>query len=163
MPWTDDLHGDFSEAEAWLPIDDGQRRLSAATQADDVYSILHVAALFIQLRKKFPALVNGSLRTMWSQQTPHLLVFTRRNDAQELICAFNFGQRPATIAGLQGSDVAGVWGRGAISGNAITVKPKCAFVGIRRDSGGIAADIEQRPLDALSAAVLPDWFTPEKV
>jgi alpha-glucosidase len=93
MPWkADNGFAGFSEAEPWLPVDPRHRALAVAEQEKDPSATLHLARKLIALRKAHPALRTGSMTMLDSRD--NLLLFTRQEGNEGLLCAFNLGHDP---------------------------------------------------------------------
>lgn len=88
MPWTDQLHGGFSQVEPWLPVVDAHRKMNVAKQQADPDSVLNFYKKMIALRKASPALTSGTLELI--DNTAHaVLAFRRTTPEQTLLCIFN--------------------------------------------------------------------------
>ena len=88
MPWSGALpHAGFSSAMPWLPVDHHHIALAVDRQEVDETSPLNVARAFIHWRREQPALRLG--RLAFHDAPPGVLLFTRRTDAEALLCAFN--------------------------------------------------------------------------
>lgn len=95
MPWTNSLHGGFSEAEPWLPVDALHRELNVDSQENRSGSVLNFARQVIALRKLHPALDKGSLHLLDTPQG--VLGFMREHQAQQMVCLFNMDVGPKSI------------------------------------------------------------------
>ena len=95
MPWTNSLHGGFSEAEPWLPVDALHRELNVDSQENRSGSVLNFARQVIALRKLHPALDKGSLHLLDTPQG--VLGFMREHQAQQMVCLFNMDVAPKSI------------------------------------------------------------------
>jgi alpha-glucosidase len=63
-----------------------------AEQEKDPSATLHLARRLIALRQSHPALRTGSMTMLDSPD--HLLLFTRQEGNEGLLCAFNLGHEP---------------------------------------------------------------------
>jgi len=89
IPWKDENLAGFTKAkEAWLPIDARQRMLAVDKQEKLAESMLHTTRALIALRKKSPALTDGSFRVV--HVADNLLVFDREQNGERIQCVFNF-------------------------------------------------------------------------
>ncbi len=90
MPWkADNGFAGFSEAEPWLPVDPRHRALAVSEQEKDPSATLHLARRLIALRKAHPALRSGSMTML--DAPDNLLLFTRQEGDESLLCVFNLG------------------------------------------------------------------------
>jgi alpha-glucosidase len=96
MPWSDRMHGGFSEAEPWLPVDQTHIALNVEHQEADPDSILHFARRIINLRKACPELSKGSIELLDAPEG--VLVFSRKYKEREMVCVFNMDTTPKQIA-----------------------------------------------------------------
>ncbi|HJV87620.1 MAG TPA: alpha-glucosidase [Noviherbaspirillum sp.] len=87
MPWTNHVHGGFSEVEPWLPLDEIHRELNINSQEMRPHSVLNFAREMIALRKARPELDHGSLRLIDAPEG--VLAFSRQQEGRELVCLFN--------------------------------------------------------------------------
>ena len=102
MPWSADAAQlGFSSAQPWLPAGPDHAALAVDRQEVDAGSLLHLTRRLIALRNGQPALRLGTLEFVEVSET--LLVFSRSDGEQPLLCAFNFGTEP--IAWNAGGDV----------------------------------------------------------
>ncbi|MGN0922522.1 MAG: alpha-glucosidase family protein [Cellvibrio sp.] len=96
MPWNaDDHYAGFSDSQPWLPIPDEHKRVSIEVQEADEHSILNSYRQFLKWRGEQSALRTGDIRFL-SDDVDHL-VFTRKDDSQHILCAFNFSDKPIEI------------------------------------------------------------------
>jgi alpha-glucosidase len=87
MPWTDGLHGGFSEAEPWLPVDEQHLPLNVSAQESDPQSVLNFARDLVALRRQRPELSEGSITLLDAPES--VLAFKREHDGRRLLCLFN--------------------------------------------------------------------------
>jgi alpha-glucosidase len=100
MPWRPDAPNlGFSTATPWLPAAREHAGLTVAEQEADPTSTLAFARALIAQRKASPALTMGDL-ILWDASSP-LLVFERRAEHDAMLCAFNLGDRPATLTDVR--------------------------------------------------------------
>ncbi|EKV32584.1 Maltodextrin glucosidase [Caenispirillum salinarum AK4] len=108
MPWTaEPPAGGFSdsgEADLWLPLPPEHLERCVARQEADPESVLAHWRRFIDWRRTQDPLRFGAL-TMLPAGDP-VLAFEREHDGARLVCAFNLGAEPATVAVPAGSTAA---------------------------------------------------------
>lgn len=97
MPWTSDPpHGGFSEAKPWLPVSEEALGKSVQRQERDPDSTLAAYRRMIAFRKESPALKTGSLEIL--EQRESFICFTRKDGAQEILCAFSLSEESETFS-----------------------------------------------------------------
>ncbi len=97
IPWLSGaINAGFSAAKPWLPVDPTHHTLAVDLQERDPRSTLQFARKAIAMRKSHQVLRTGAM-TLLDANDP-LLVFTRGEGRDALICAFNLGARPASWA-----------------------------------------------------------------
>ena len=97
MPWDDTGPAlGFSPRDGWLPAEASHALQSVARQDGDPSSILEHCRALLALRRQSPALRWGSFDVV-SAATDHL-VFRRTYPYETLLCAFNFGTAPLSLA-----------------------------------------------------------------
>ncbi|MFA6124237.1 MAG: alpha-glucosidase [Sphingomonas sp.] len=124
MPWTGaapDLG--FGSTTPWLPFGEDHDALAADRQQADSGSLLHWTQKVIATRNAHPALRQGDIRVLHSDDA--LLTFERREEGERLLCVFNL------------SDAARAWPTGVAQNGAVllsanTVAPNMlpAFSGL---------------------------------
>jgi alpha-glucosidase len=87
MPWSNRVHGGFSDTEPWLPVDKSHLELSVDSQEADQNSILNFTRHVIQLRKERPELGKGTIELL--DAPDGVLAFSRRFKELEMVCLFN--------------------------------------------------------------------------
>ena len=93
MVWSDNApNGGFSHGEPWLPVGEDHGPLAVARQDGDPASMLETTRRFIALRKASPALSWGNIDFLSTEGD--LLIFTRTDSAQTVVCAVNMGAVP---------------------------------------------------------------------
>ena len=94
LPWSStQLHAGFGLSTPWLPVSDDHVDLAVDRQENDPNSTLHHTRRAIALRKKFAALRIGKIEFVASDDD--LLVFTRGEGNEAILCAFNLGHASA--------------------------------------------------------------------
>ncbi|MCG3267618.1 alpha-amylase family glycosyl hydrolase [Yoonia sp. I 8.24] len=94
MVWTpDNQNGGFSDGKPWLPVGTEHLHLAVAAQEDSPGALLHHYRKAIAFRREHPALSRGDNDKM--RANGDVLYFTRRDDDQEIFCAFNVSATPS--------------------------------------------------------------------
>ncbi|AJE46908.1 alpha-amylase family glycosyl hydrolase [Celeribacter indicus] len=94
-------HGGFSDAgRTWLPVSQEHLPLSVAQSEQDPGALIHHYRRAIAFRHAHSALKTGEISRLSVAGT--CLSFTRKDDREELFCAFNLSDEPATIAAPEG-------------------------------------------------------------
>jgi len=95
MPWeAAKAHAGFTSAEkSWLPVPYEQAALSVDTQESDPHSVLHHYRQTLEFRKSHPALLDGTMEFIGTNQD--LLTFTRTKGSEKLLFVFNLTRNPA--------------------------------------------------------------------
>lgn len=119
MPWeAAKAHAGFTAAEkAWLPVPYEQAALSVDTQETDEASVLHHYRQTLAFRKSRPALIDGDMEFIDTNQD--LLAFTRRKAGETLLFIFNLTRQPAQFqlpAGMVLGDRLPMPGGAAVAG-----------------------------------------------
>ncbi len=134
MVWeAESLHGGFSPVKPWLPVADNHLQRAAGVQSRDEGSILAHYRRLLALRRAHPALVKGALH--FRDCAPHLLAIIREDEAERLVCVFNFGPDEEWFGLWPGETVEPLEGGGAPGasvaedGRTIRVPPKGWFFG----------------------------------
>ncbi len=90
LPWVaDPPYCGFSDAKPWLPLGPDHAALAVDVQEADPQSLLHLTRRLITLRQAHPALKTGGLQVLVASDD--VLVFTRGEGADRVLCAFNMG------------------------------------------------------------------------
>jgi alpha-glucosidase len=96
MPWSDGPNLGFTAGTPWLPAAAEHAGLTVAAQATDPHSTLAFTRALLAMRKASAALTEGE-QEMWDAPDP-ILAFARRGGGEAVLCAFNMGDRAATLA-----------------------------------------------------------------
>jgi alpha-glucosidase len=97
MPWTARAPGaGFSAARPWLPIPAEHLGLAVQTQEHDPESLLLLTRRLVALRNTSTALRLGAIRII--EASASLLSFERSCEREQLLCVFNLGDQPQTLA-----------------------------------------------------------------
>jgi alpha-glucosidase len=92
MPWSDAMHGGFTDSAPWLPVPAAHLAHSVAAQDVDPDSTLNAVRTFLRWRKRQPALVHGDIRFLDAREP--VLAFMRTDGAQSLLVVFNLSATP---------------------------------------------------------------------
>jgi alpha-glucosidase len=113
MPWTGaapDLG--FGSTTPWLPFGGDHDALAVDRQQADSGSLLHWTQKVIATRNAHPALRQGDIRVLHSDDA--LLAFERREEGERLLCVFNL------------SDAARAWPTGVAQNGAVLLSANAA-------------------------------------
>ena len=92
MPWeAGEAPNGFSTVKPWLPVKPPHSRLSVEDQERDPESMLNFYRRFIAFRKANPALIDGRIDFVATDEP--VLAFRRTGVAQSLLCVFNLSAR----------------------------------------------------------------------
>lgn len=95
MPWkSDQLHGGFTRAHPWLPLDPAQLARSVDVQELDEDSCLQWTRRLLRLRREHRCLRTGRFDVLHTDD--RLLVVLRQEDDDALLCAFNLSSEAST-------------------------------------------------------------------
>jgi alpha-glucosidase len=100
MQWDDSDHAGFSSNETWLPVADDFRSRNVKAMTPHARSILSLYRNLIALRRERKALSIGSYSKV--RCAGNLMVYERRDGADRLLIALNFGHSEEAVA-LEGS------------------------------------------------------------
>ena len=96
MPWAAEaLHGGFSGAEPWLPIDDRHRALAVDRQEAGSGSMLNVTRRLLALRRRHMALQAGDAKVV--DGADGVFVIERRLGGERILCVFELAGRDARL------------------------------------------------------------------
>jgi alpha-glucosidase len=107
IPWTAEPGAGFTTGTPWLPLNQDFRDVNVQAQQDDPDSVLSFYRKLIRLRKKSPALLDGSFRTLISHPD-RAMVYLREAGKQTMLVGLNFSDQPARIP-LEESLARGTW------------------------------------------------------
>jgi alpha-glucosidase len=128
MPWRADApHLGFSTGTPWLPLAPEHEALAVDRQEADPASTLAFTRALVALRKAEPTLTLGEL-IPWEPPGP-LLAFERRLGEETILCAFNLGAAPGTLADPRLADAAMLdvhTGDASLVADALTLGPYAA-------------------------------------
>jgi len=111
MVWdSNGIYGGFSTGKPWLPVPQEHIARAANRESADHQSVLAQYRRMIAFRKTHPALVRGSIAFF---ETPDdVLGFVREHAGEKVLCVFNLGATPVTVALPAGAEVTALDGHG---------------------------------------------------
>ncbi len=96
MPWeAKSQNAGFSRSKPWLPVPDVHKALAADAQEKVDDSVLAHYRQTLAFRKEHPALRDGSMRFIETNQD--ILAFIREKDGERLFFVFNLHRGPQTV------------------------------------------------------------------
>jgi alpha-glucosidase len=110
MQWDASPHGGFSAVEPWLPVHSNHRVVNVEKQAKDPASLLTFYRELIWLRKKTPALCQGTYRSLVSGAKDYL-AYLRSHEDQTVLVMLNFVAKGVsfTLPGSRSEPLQGSW------------------------------------------------------
>ncbi len=96
MQWNATRNAGFTTGEPWLPVNPNFNTVNLERQQADPASLWNFYRQLITLRKKYPALLRGTLHIL-SGTARNVLVFRRSAGSQTLWIAVNFSRRKAIV------------------------------------------------------------------
>ncbi len=96
MVWDDTPAAGFSDVRPWLPVPPSHLPLAVDAQAGIAGSMLEHYRRLLAFRRAHPALATGEMRFVDS--AGDICAFERTLGTERLICVFNLGSRPGTLA-----------------------------------------------------------------
>ncbi|WP_052452182.1 alpha-glucosidase [Noviherbaspirillum autotrophicum] len=103
MPWNNALHGGFSKAEPWLPVDPIHVDMNVEHQESDAHSTLRFAREMIALRNARPELHKGNIELLDAPEG--VLAFSRTHEGSRIVCLFNMDTVPKKVPGFGAADI----------------------------------------------------------
>jgi alpha-glucosidase len=101
MVWRqDEVNGGFSSGVPWLPVAGEHIRNAVATQEADPSALLHHYRRAIAFRHSHAALLTGRVEDLTAAGS--VLSFRRIEGGEEVFCAFNLSEEPATTSYPEG-------------------------------------------------------------
>ena len=104
MPWTSELHGGFSAAEPWLPVDEQHLPLNVQSQDEQADSVLNFTRDLVTLRRLSPELSQGSITLLDAPEG--VLAFAREYEGRKMLCLFNMDTVAKSVPAPYFSEVA---------------------------------------------------------
>jgi glycosidase len=110
MQWDGSPHGGFSTAEPWLPVHPNHTLVNVEEERGDPGSLLSFYRELIWLRKRTPALNQGTARSLVSGPTD-CLAFLRCHEDQTVLVLLNFVAMKVglRLPGEEGGVSTGTW------------------------------------------------------
>lgn len=100
MPWeANSAHVGFSQHKPWLPIGQNHANLAVDKQDWDPEALLNQTRHAIAFRNESPALRSGDISFLYCDEDT--LVFERKNEAENWLCAFNLSDRTKKLEALE--------------------------------------------------------------
>ena len=96
MQWAAGPGAGFTSGEPWLPVGADAVGRNVEAQRADAASLLQLYRALIALRRRTPALQRGAYRAR--KAPPQVFVFERRDGAQRVLVALNFGDLEAEVS-----------------------------------------------------------------
>lgn len=91
MQWNSSVHGGFSLAEPWLPVNPNYREINVEQQLQDEDSIFHFYQKLIRLRKENPVMVYGDFQLVSETEGP-VIAFIRSLEGTAWLAVHNFSE-----------------------------------------------------------------------
>jgi alpha-glucosidase len=91
MQWSPGPHAGFSEAEPWLPVQEGRHSVNVEAQDRDPRSMLSLFRRLTSLRREMPALSVGASRVLGVPAEGPVIAYERRQAESHVIVALNLG------------------------------------------------------------------------
>lgn len=115
MVWDDnESNAGFSTGRPWLPVAADHRQLAVNRQDGDPHSMLEHYRRFLDFRRAHPALAKGDIEFLAAKD--NAIAFTRQLGNEQLVCAFNLGDRATEIELGEGEAVQPLSGHGFAGG-----------------------------------------------
>jgi alpha-glucosidase len=105
MTWDGSETAGFTRGRPWLPLVADHRVVNVEAEEADRASILNLYRKLIALRRAYPILVGGELRSITS--SGDLLSYERAAGNERLVIFLNFGESPIRVNAESGSVLAG--------------------------------------------------------
>jgi alpha-glucosidase len=105
MTWDGSETAGFTRGRPWLPLVADHRLVNVEAEEADRASILNLYRKLIALRRAYPILVGGELRSITS--SGDLLSYERAAGNERLVIFLNFGESPIRVNAESGSVLAG--------------------------------------------------------
>jgi alpha-glucosidase len=102
MPWDNKDHAGFSTVKPWLPIAHTHIPLNVSLQDRNAESVLNMTRAFLHWRKNQPALIEGTIEFIDTEDET-ILAFARTAPDQNILCVFNLGADENTITLAKGA------------------------------------------------------------
>ena len=120
-------YGGFSTAKPWLPVPTEHLAMAVNQQEGDAGSLLEHYRRLLAFRKQHPALIKGDIRFLDTEGD--VVAFSRRAGNEELVCVFNLGSAPASLALQESQALDGHGFHGVAINGKIELAPYQAWFG----------------------------------
>jgi alpha-glucosidase len=132
MVWQSQSHlGAFSTApRAWLPVPADHLARAVDLQERDPGSVLSFYRAMLRFRRRHPALSKGSIELV--EAPAGVLAFTRKGDAETLLCVFNMSETQVIVplpAGMEPHAVDAPGSGSGPVGGSLSLAPFGAYIG----------------------------------
>ncbi len=95
MQWDATTHAGFTDGNPWLPVPPSYRERNVAAQARDANSILSFYRQLTALRRRSPAILDGSYAAL--DDDPHVYSYSRTARGQKVIVVLNMSNQRRTF------------------------------------------------------------------
>jgi alpha-glucosidase len=95
MQWDAAAHAGFTEGSPWLPVPPSYRERNVAAQARDAGSILSFYRRLTALRRRSPAILDGSYESVGDD--PHVYAYRRAARGHHVVVALNMSNERRTF------------------------------------------------------------------
>jgi alpha-glucosidase len=96
MQWSDAKNAGFSETKPWLPVPPSYKTHNVATESKDPNAVLNVYRQVLAMRRKEPALVNGTYNAL-NEDDPNVLAYLRKDKNEAILVMLNMSNTPQKI------------------------------------------------------------------
>ncbi len=131
MPWeADALHAGFSAGRPWLPVPP-EHLTHAVDRQGGEHSVLAAYRRLTAFRRAHRPLAKGDIRFL-DQGEADVLAFVRSEGNEAILCAFNMGPAPASLAlpeGIRVEPLRGHGFEGVLEGGHVRLDPEDGFFG----------------------------------
>jgi alpha-glucosidase len=126
MPWVAAApHAGFTDGTPWLPVPADHVARSVSVQEGDPASALNRTRAFLGWRRTHPVLWKGEIA--FRDAPEGVVCFERRLHNEAMLCAFNLGAAPVSMAVPPCTPLDGHGFSGALDGGTLTLGPLDAF------------------------------------
>lgn len=89
MQWDDSPQAGFTKGQPWIRTNPNYKEINAENQVGDPDSIFEYYRQLIQLRKRYPVLVNGRFEMLMEEDT-EIFAYTREDEENRILVVCNF-------------------------------------------------------------------------
>lgn len=98
MQWDSSANSGFTSApNPWLPVNENYTSINVNSQLEDSTSMWKLYQHLLELRKTHEALHKGEIELLETNQSKHLLAYTRSTQNQHIDVFINFSNKPISI------------------------------------------------------------------